>query len=626
MRFRLLILLVAAVLPPALILPIACADTHWANINGSNIPPYTSYASGAHQIQDAIDEAVAGDTVRIAAGKYDVDTTILLSDYLTIRGAGKDSTVIAPTNDDFLNIFELSSHTGNGNGGTTLEECEISGFFETYHGSGPSHFGVFIGNQHTSPNKIHNNQFYYLDEAVVLTDAVVEVVENEFDSTHFAIQISFGYWYDIHDNQILGWPLTHQNPPSTAWGISTPIPIFDGTVKVHNNVVYTNQYAMSFAFYGDSLIFDNNLVVTQYGRVLHYICDNVGICRNNTIIRTSSEKDRALADFVLAPTSDMIVENNIFQGLDGLVTLRTQQTSKGHLQFFYNNLWGLDSATDTLVGLKYPPDISIELIGNLNRNPMVTPDSAYRLQRGSPLIDAGDPTILDLDGTCSDIGWTGGPGGISYTYPEEPPERPDTLLVVLDQDTLRLSWPPNSEADLGAYHVYRDSFSGFIPGSSNLLAALNVPDTTYADYIGSTSGELYYVVTAIDTADFESSPSKEVLVLGTGIFEELEVAQDQKQGELHVEISPNPFNSSTTIKYYIPDISARPVDVGLYIYDVLGRKVVTIVDERLYPGQHHTTWDGRTACGIPAASGVYFVKLTIWGYEFASSAKLILQK
>ena len=44
-----------------------------------------------------------------------------------------------------------------------------------------------------------------------------------------------------------------------------------------------------------------------------------------------------------------------------------------------------------------------------NEDPTYSAD--YDLLTGSPLIDAGDPSILDADGTTSDIGWTGGPGG-----------------------------------------------------------------------------------------------------------------------------------------------------------------------------------------------------------------------
>ncbi|MBK8661969.1 MAG: hypothetical protein IPN18_09250 [Ignavibacteriales bacterium] len=53
------------------------------------------------------------------------------------------------------------------------------------------------------------------------------------------------------------------------------------------------------------------------------------------------------------------------------------------------------------------------------------PDSNnYLLQMFSPLIDAGDPNILDVDGSRSDVGLYGGPYGQSYQYKDLPPKKP----------------------------------------------------------------------------------------------------------------------------------------------------------------------------------------------------------
>jgi len=72
---------------------------------------------------------------------------------------------------------------------------------------------------------------------------------------------------------------------------------------------------------------------------------------------------------------------------------------------------------------------------------------------------------------------------------------------------------------------------------------------------------------------------------------------------------PNPFNPTTTIKFSVGSASGRtgePVRVTLKVYDVLGRELVTLVDERKQPGVYAVTWD---AGNVP--SGVYFYRLTI---------------
>lgn len=69
---------------------------------------------------------------------------------------------------------------------------------------------------------------------------------------------------------------------------------------------------------------------------------------------------------------------------------------------------------------------------------------------------------------------------------------------------------------------------------------------------------------------------------------------------------PNPFNPSTSIRYTLP----RAGHVRLIVYDLLGRQIRTLLDSPQSPGMHTAVWDGLTASGSPAASGVYFYRLT----------------
>jgi len=69
--------------------------------------------------------------------------------------------------------------------------------------------------------------------------------------------------------------------------------------------------------------------------------------------------------------------------------------------------------------------------------------------------------------------------------------------------------------------------------------------------------------------------------------------------------APNPFNPATTIRYEVP----AATHVRLAVYDVLGREVVALVDERREPGCYAVAWDGRDAAGRSVASGVYVVRL-----------------
>ena len=83
---------------------------------------------------------------------------------------------------------------------------------------------------------------------------------------------------------------------------------------------------------------------------------------------------------------------------------------------------------------------------------------------------------------------------------------------------------------------------------------------------------------------------------------------------------PNPFNPSTTIKYAI----ARDENVSLVIYDVAGRQVRTLVDDRQRADVYKVTWDGINNNGQRVASGMYFYKLAAG--KFVQTKKMMLLK
>jgi hypothetical protein len=78
---------------------------------------------------------------------------------------------------------------------------------------------------------------------------------------------------------------------------------------------------------------------------------------------------------------------------------------------------------------------------------------------------------------------------------------------------------------------------------------------------------------------------------------------------------PNPFNPSTTISYSIP----RSEFVKLNIYDILGRKVVTLVDKEQVAGNYSIAFDASNL-----ASGVYVY--TIEAGTFRNERKMVLLK
>lgn len=85
---------------------------------------------------------------------------------------------------------------------------------------------------------------------------------------------------------------------------------------------------------------------------------------------------------------------------------------------------------------------------------------------------------------------------------------------------------------------------------------------------------------------------------------------------------PNPFNPSTSIQFSIG--SRGLAHVVLDIYNVLGQKVKTLVDDYRSQGTYRVTWDGKNDAGLPVASGVYFYLLK--ANNFVSTKKMVLLK
>lgn len=83
---------------------------------------------------------------------------------------------------------------------------------------------------------------------------------------------------------------------------------------------------------------------------------------------------------------------------------------------------------------------------------------------------------------------------------------------------------------------------------------------------------------------------------------------------------PNPFNPVTTIEYNIPARS----HVTIEVYNILGQKIRTLVDELKSAGDFRTTWDGNDSNGVRAPTGIYFYLFRAG--DFNETKKMLLLK
>ncbi len=86
-------------------------------------------------------------------------------------------------------------------------------------------------------------------------------------------------------------------------------------------------------------------------------------------------------------------------------------------------------------------------------------------------------------------------------------------------------------------------------------------------------------------------------------------AETPTPGDFGLESNyPNPFQTATTITFTVSE-AEKDRHVTLSVYDVLGRRMTTLIDGVLTPGRHTVTWDGRDRSGTPVSGGLYVYRL-----------------
>jgi len=163
---------------------------------------------------------------------------------------------------------------------------------------------------------------------------------------------------------------------------------------------------------------------------------------------------------------------------------------------------------------------------------------------------------------------------------------------------------------------------GFITGASGTVLRTNDGGATWIPLQAYCQNDLY----DIEFLDEQTG----IMVGGRGSIlrtanAALSVAQRSSlapQAFLLEQNYPNPFNPSTTIQYQLPTAS----DVRLEVYDLLGRKVMTLVNTRQVAGTYSVQFNAAAL-----ASGVYFYRLQAGATNSASAPfvqtkKMILVK
>ena len=98
----------------------------------------------------------------------------------------------------------------------------------------------------------------------------------------------------------------------------------------------------------------------------------------------------------------------------------------------------------------------------------------------------------------------------------------------------------------------------------------------------------------------------------------IDITQNSTEIPARFELSqnyPNPFNPTTKIDFAVP----RSSHVSIKIYDVTGREIKSLVNQKMTPGKYTVDWNGIDNNGLQIATGVYF-------YRFVASGNVFVKK
>ena len=166
---------------------------------------------------------------------------------------------------------------------------------------------------------------------------------------------------------------------------------------------------------------------------------------------------------------------------------------------------------------------------------------------------------------------------------------------------LKVTWQPNTEPDLAGYFVYYGTKAR--PQANRL----DVGRQTQYLIQNLSAGETYYLsVTAVDKAGNESVASE---LIAVRVLTDQEKSGGLPPQHFLLQSHPNPFhispNQTTTISFAL----SEPSPVKLEIFNLLGQRVVTLVDKNLSAGAQKFPWNGRDRRGAPVPTGVYLYRL-----------------
>ncbi len=293
----------------------------------------------------------------------------------------------------------------------------------------------------------------------------------------------------------------------------------------------------------------------------------------------------------------------------------------------YSTGEGLDLFIDAYTGAMFDPELP----------PMAVPTTArpnLEIADSAALLWAVDSELFMVGSTEKGVDFKGETEQWAFMYHSEERDTNHAFLLsggkVVDEKDLNRSPLPSTEAisdewiDSDAAIAVADMSGGGLDfrtdhGDSHIEANLFMSDEMGTDLIPVWKF-LYSSPTSEDSLKVTINAVDGSLVTGIndGYTSSIPYKFGLKQN------FPNPFNPATTIEYEIDNSkSGAAVPVSIKVFDILGREIVTLIDEMKYPGKYSIRFNSNES-GRQLSSGTYFY--TLKASNKIKTRKMILVK
>ncbi len=199
---------------------------------------------------------------------------------------------------------------------------------------------------------------------------------------------------------------------------------------------------------------------------------------------------------------------------------------------------------------------------------------------------------------------------MGYSVDNIAPGVPTGVMAMAMDDSMQVTWDVSLDEDFQYFILEKSNSSEFYE-----VESFELVENAYTDMDFVYNESNFYRVVAVDhvgnTSDYSEVVEVAILTIDEDVLPE--------DFALHQNY-PNPFNPTTQIRYDLPEDQF----VSITIYDVMGRKIRSLMNTSQTAGYYTIRWDAKNDIGEGVAAGMYIY--TIQAGDFRAMKKMVLLK